>query len=49
MALRFVEFEKYCNKCKHKELKDTDEPCNTCLDNPANEDSRKPNYFEEKK
>lgn len=44
---RIVEFEKYCKKCKHYKLKETKDPCNNCLDEPVNDDSRKPVYFEE--
>lgn len=46
----FVEFDKYCDICKHKECKDIEgeEPCNECLQNPVNVESRKPIYFEEK-
>ena len=42
---RIVEFEKYCLTCEHKACKDDEEPCNECLQNPTNMDSRKPvNY-----
>lgn len=43
-----VYFHKYCESCKHKGLKDTDEPCNECLDNPVNLYSHKPVKYEEK-
>ena len=43
-----VFFDQYCNKCKHKEVDGTDEPCNECLDNPTNVYSHKPVKFEEK-
>ena len=43
----FVEFDKYCNSCQFYDLKknkngDEPEPCNECLSNPTNVDSRKP-------
>lgn len=43
-----VYFHMYCEKCKHKEVKDIDEPCNECLDNTTNVYSHKPVKFEEK-
>lgn len=44
-----VRFDKYCKTCKHEKIKDTDEPCNECLDNPTNYASIKPVNYEEKK
>lgn len=43
----FVDFEKYCETCKHKDLKGYKDPCNDCLDNPVNSNSQKPIYYEE--
>lgn len=46
----FVEFDKYCKTCKFRDKNDKkgEEPCNDCLDNPINQDSRKPvNYKED--
>ena len=45
---RLVDFEKYCNFCKFKDVDDTkgENPCNDCLNNPANEDSTRPVNFE---
>ncbi len=42
-----VDFYKYCPICKHMKKAGTSEPCNTCLDNPVNINSRKPVKFEE--
>lgn len=44
-----VFFHLYCDKCKHKDVKDVDEPCNECLDYPINQYSHKPMKFEEEK
>lgn len=44
---KMVEFFKYCNKCKNKDLPDWKEPCNECLAAPVNEDSIIPIKFEE--
>ena len=46
----FVEFDKYCKTCKLRDKNDKkgEEPCNECLDNPINQDYRKPvNYKED--
>ena len=42
-----VYFHEYCKTCKHKEVKDQDEPCNTCLEDPINLYSHKPVKWEE--
>lgn len=47
--LKEVRFDMYCETCKHKDVKDVDEPCNTCLEHFTNEHSRKPVNYEEKK
>ena len=43
-----VLFDLYCKSCKHKDLKENEEPCNGCLDNPLNRWSDKPVNYEEK-
>lgn len=43
-----VYFHMYCVNCKHREVKNTDEPCNECLSNPINLYSHKPVCFEKK-
>ena len=43
-----VDFAKYCKRCKHRDTAETEEPCNGCLAEPANEDSRKPVRFEKR-
>lgn len=45
---KFVDFAKYCPRCKFSETKETDDPCNACLTVPARTDgSRKPVNFKE--
>lgn len=44
-----VYFHEYCKTCKHKEVKNTEDPCNECLSNPTNLYSHKPVKYEEKK
>ena len=43
-----VDFHKYCETCKHKGTKETEDPCNECLENPTNLYSQKPVKWEEK-
>lgn len=43
-----VYFHEYCPKCKWYKLDDSEDPCDICLENPSNEWSHKPVYFEEK-
>lgn len=46
---KFVDFAQFCPKCKYADSKDTDDPCNECLTNPARTDgSKKPINFKEK-
>lgn len=48
---KIVNFERYCKKCKYASLKIDEkgvmpEPCDSCLDEPTNINSRKPVKFE---
>ena len=43
-----VYFHKYCETCKHKDLKEKEEPCEECLEYPTNTDSHKPVKYEQK-
>ena len=40
-----VDFETYCKICKHKNVLQSDEPCNTCLEQFWNWNSSKPVNF----
>ena len=42
-----VHFHEYCETCVHSEVKDVDEPCDECLDNPMNLHSHKPVNWKE--
>lgn len=44
-----VYFNEYCEKCKYKDKKEDDTPCDECLSNPVNVHSHKPVKYEEKK
>lgn len=43
-----VYFSEYCHKCKYSDVHGFDEPCNTCLEHPSNENSHKPVNWKEK-
>lgn len=44
-----VYFHEYCKKCEHSKVKNHEEPCNECLENPVNLYTHRPVKFEEKK
>lgn len=48
MNVHEVDYMTYCDLCEHSSVKETEEPCNSCLYNPSNEDSRRPVYFQKK-
>lgn len=43
-----VRFDQWCSKCKYEKCPEWEDPCDICLENPSNEWSHKPVYFEEK-
>lgn len=43
---KFVHFDEYCDKCKHRDTASSQEPCDECLSNPTNLQSHKPVKFE---
>ena len=43
-----VYFHEYCKKCVHEKLKDTEEPCSECINEPLNWNSHRPVKYEEK-
>ena len=42
-----VDYYEYCQKCKHKDKKEEEQPCFECLEEPVNLYSRRPVKFEE--
>lgn len=44
---KIVDFEKYCKTCTHCDVKEVEDPCNECLDNPVNQHTTKPIKYEE--
>lgn len=48
MNKHIVKYDKYCSTCMFSKVKDTEDPCDECLNQPVNEDSRRPvNYKED--
>lgn len=45
---KIVDFEKYCPKCKYYKRKESEDPCNDCLNEGGNIQSEKPVNFKEK-
>ena len=48
LTYKEVYFDQYSKHCKHEKVKDTEQPCDECLENPMNLYSHKPVKFEEK-
>ena len=46
---KIVEFDGYCNKCKYRDYDEAANPCYECLQNPTNEHTKEPVYFQEGK
>lgn len=44
---RFVEFQKYCSKCKHRNVGTLSEPCCECMSHSTNYHSERPVKYEE--
>ena len=45
----FVKFDVYCPKCEHFKSSDAEDPCDICLSNTVNEDSRVPTHYKGEK
>lgn len=45
---KIVHFWEYCQKCKHENLDEDEEPCCDCLTYSVNVESHKPVCFKEK-
>lgn len=43
-----VRFDIYCQKCKHHDEPETEDPCDYCMSEPSNWGSEKPIMFKEK-
>ena len=43
-----VYFDQYCKTCEHEKLKEIDDPCDECLNNPVNLYSHKPVNYKKK-
>ena len=47
-AYKEVYYHEYCKKCKHKNVADTEAPCDECLSEPINLNTHRPVKYEEK-
>ena len=47
--VKLVEFNSWCERCKHYDKDEADDPCFDCLCDPVNVASHKPTKFEEAK
>lgn len=43
---KIVDFKKYCETCKYREVKEVEDPCNECLDNSVNQHTSRPVKYE---
>ena len=44
---KIVDYYKYCPKCKYKYVDSDEDPCDDCLNQSCNTNSREPVNFEE--
>lgn len=49
MINKEVDFKHYCPLCVFEKVKETEMPCDECLESGGNKDSHKPINFKEKK
>ena len=42
MAKKEVRFDIWCKTCRYRFRKETEDPCDNCLSEPANDNSTKP-------
>lgn len=47
-AYKEVYYYEYCKSCKHRQVKNTDEPCDECLSEPLNLNTHRPVKYEKK-
>lgn len=45
---KLVHFGEYCKTCKYSDLKEDEDPCHDCLNEPVNTYSHKPVNWKEK-
>lgn len=47
-SLKEVYFDQYCKTCQYKDVDESEDPCDECLNEPVNSYSHKPVNYEEK-
>ena len=45
--VKIVDFQ-WCNKCRHFDNDESEDPCDECLNTPVLDHSHRPLYFDEK-
>lgn len=45
--MKEVRYDEYCKKCVYEDLDESQDPCDDCLNEPFNIDSRKPVCYKE--
>lgn len=45
-AYKEVYFHEYCKTCRHRDVKNTDTPCDECLSEPTNWNTHRPVKYE---
>lgn len=48
-SLKEVDFHTYCANCLYSKKSECESPCDECLNEPVNQYSHKPHFWEEKK
>lgn len=48
LGYKEVYFHEYCQKCKNRNVPDTEEPCDECLSEPINMYTHEPVKYEKK-
>lgn len=47
--MKEVFFGQYCKTCEHQEVKESEDPCYDCLNEPVRSESHKPIKWEEQR
>ena len=45
---KIVDFDRYCDHCKYRDLPETEDPCFDCLREPVNTFTHRPTEFKER-
>lgn len=45
--MKIIEYDAWCPKCKYYEIPEAEDPCNECLNTPAQDESHKPIKYDD--